>query len=223
MRETVIIDLDGTIIKGQSQRLLLDFLFKKRIISPFQCLKIYLWFIFYKTGLAKNPENIMRYAFSFFAGKAVGEIDEIIDDFFETVLKKFIFQEMIDIINKHRKENRELLIVSNAAVIIVQKIARFLDIKNCIGTRLEIVNNKFTGNILGDIVYGKNKIKSAVGFLTSHNLLIEDCWVYADHISDLPLLEIANCPIVVNADGKLYKEAKKRNWQTLIFKKTIKI
>ncbi len=65
MKDLVILDLDNVIVKGQSQKLLLNYLFKRKLIGYWYFLKIYLWFVFYKIGLIKNPKRVMEYAFSF--------------------------------------------------------------------------------------------------------------------------------------------------------------
>lgn len=213
--------MDGVIINGQSQQFFLNYLFRKRAVGLFFYLKINIWFALYKIGMAKNPKKIMEYSSSFLKGKNVEEIEKLTGNFFNEVLKNFIFHEIIDIIDKHRIENRELLIVSNTLDIIVKSVSHFLNIENYIGTRAEIINNKFTGNISGDIVYGKNKLKFIENFLREKGLGIEDSWAYTDHISDLPMLMLVKNPFTVNPDKKLYIEAKKRNWKILNFKKTI--
>jgi len=165
----------------------------------------------------KNPKKIMDYSFSFLKDKRIEEVDEIVDIFFKNVLCKFIFSEIVDIINKHKEKERELIIISNGADILVKRVADFLDIKNYIGTRLEIINGKFTGKILGDIVYGKNKVKVAEEFIKKNNFNLDNSYAYTDHISDLDLLLMVSNPFAVNPDNFLVAEAKKRNWPVLKF------
>jgi HAD superfamily hydrolase (TIGR01490 family) len=222
MKELVILDLDGTIIKGQSQLLFLNFLLKKRIIGLFFYIRIYLWFLFYKLGFLKNSEevvDIMNYSFSFLKGKKREYVEGLVNDFFNKNIKEFIFSEMTDIINKHKSEGRELLIISNSVDVIVGKVAEFLGISNYIGTKLELVDGKFTGKILGGIVYGKNKIIFAKDFIEKNNLDFKNSWVYTDHISDLDLMALSSNPHAVNPDKLLKAETKKRNWPILMFKK----
>ena len=217
MDEVVIFDLDGVIIKGQSQQLFLDYIFSKKLVGLFFYLKICFWFILYKLGMVKRPQKVMNFAFSFLDGKKVDDTDKITADFFNEKLKKFIFPEIVDIIREHRANGRKLLIVSNSADIIVKKVAAFLGIENYVCTQLEAINGKFTGKILGDIVYGKNKVKFAKEFIKKNNLSFNNSYSYADHISDLNLLLEISKPYAVNPDRGLLKEAKKRNWPILIF------
>jgi HAD superfamily hydrolase (TIGR01490 family) len=219
MQELVILDMDGVIINGQSQKVLLNFLFKKRIIKSFFYFKIYFWFILYKLNLINNPKKIMNFAFSFLKGKKEEEVNKIIAKFFDVELKRFIFPEIIDIINEHKLKSRKIIIISNATDLIVKKIANYFNIKDFIGTQLEVVNGVFSGKILGEIVYGKQKLIMLNNFLKETNLNTKNSFVYTDHISDLPLLLASMNPIVVNPERRLLKQAKKNNWKIYNFKK----
>ena len=219
MSELAIFDLDGVIINGQSQQIFLNYIFKKKLFGLFFYFKLYLWFIFYRLGLVKNPKKMMDFAFSFLKDRKEEEFIKIAENFFNEVLHKFIFSEIIDIINKHKANNRELLIISNSEEIFIKPIAEFLGIKNYIGTKLEVVNGKFTGKISGNIVYGKNKVNYLKEFIQKNNLNLSNSYAYADHISDLDLLMASSAPCAVNSDRELLREAKKRNWKILKFKK----
>jgi HAD superfamily hydrolase (TIGR01490 family) len=219
MKELVILDLDGTIIDGQSQQLFLNYVFEKRMISLFFYSKIYFWFILYKLGLAKNPRKIMERAFSFLRNKEVEVVEKIAGEFFDERLKGFIFPEIIDIIRQHKEKDRELIVVSNSVDLIVRPVANFLGIENYIATKPEVLNGNFTGRILGDIIYGRNKVNFVREFASKSNFSLIGSYGYSDHVSDLDLLMIVSNSYVVNPNKSLMKEARKRNWPILLFKK----
>jgi len=219
MKELVILDLDGVIIKGQSQKHLLDYLKRKKIISLFFYTKICILFTFYKLKLIKDPEKIMKQAYIFLKGKNVGYVEKTINDFFDNYLRGFLYLDMIDIINKHKSADKELIILSNSADFIVKKVANYLNIKYYIATNFEIINDLFTGNIDGDIIYGKNKINAIKRFINEMGLTFKNSYAYADHISDRGLLEIVEQPFAINPDKLLFKEAFKKNWKVINFRK----
>lgn len=218
MKELVIFDIDGTLLKGQSQKLLLNYVFKNKLIGFLTYLKIYLWFILYKAGIEKNPKKIMEYAYFFIQGKTEADVELIIKDFFNTTLKKYIFNEAVDVINSHKLNGRKIILLSNVVEILVREIANSLDIKDYIGTKLEVIDGKFTGKILDEIVYGKEKIMHLDNFIKNNDLSLSGSWSYGDHISDLCVLEKTEHPFAVNPDNDLRREAKKNNWPILIFK-----
>jgi len=217
MKELVIFDIDNTIIKGQSQRILLGFVFKKGIINFFYYLKILCWFLLYNLGIAKNPKRVMEYALIFLNGKDECYIEDIINEFFDKELKKYFFKEALELIDRHKKEGRKIVFVSTAIEPVIRKIAYYLGVKYYLATKLEIKNGRYTGKIDGEIVYGKNKINRLKDFLEKNNFSLKNSWAYGDHISDLDILEVTSHPIVVNPDRILYKEAKKRGWNILNF------
>lgn len=223
MKELAIFDLDNTLIKGQSQILLLKYAFKKGHISFFSYVLVMLWFVVYKIGLIKNPKKIMEFSFNFLKDKDINGFENIINDFFENKLKPTLFVEALELIEGHKKNGRKILIISNAIEHIPKKIAQYLKIDYSIGTRLEIINNKFTGKIKDDIIYGRNKVVNINNFVREKEFSLENSYGYSDHYSDAPFLEIVTNPFAVNPNNKLREKAKKENWPILIFKQTIKL
>lgn len=221
MRELVIFDLDNTLLKGYSQQMFLRFLFKEGIIKLAPYLKINIWFVFYKIGIIKDPKKIMEYAYRFENNWPVEKLEELVNIFFEKVIKDNIFLEGLELVKSHKLKGRELILISNSIVPIVKKIADYLDIENIIATELDIKNGKLTGKIVGEIMYGKNKVVKLGEFIKQKNLKTFESWAYSDHYSDLPILEKANNPVVVNPNDLLFKEATKRNWPILTFRKTL--
>ncbi len=223
MKELAIFDLDNTLIKKQSQVFLLAYALKKGHVGFFSYIFIMLWFIAYKIGLVKNPKRIMEFSFNFLKNKNIDEFESIIDDFFENKLKSTLFVEALRLVEKHKRNGRETLIVSNAIEYIPKKVAQYLGIDYFIGTKLEIVNNKFTGKIKGDIIYGRNKVTSINDFVREKGFSLDNSYGYSDHYSDIPFLEMVANPFAVNPDSKLQNKAKRENWPILIFKQTIKL
>jgi HAD superfamily hydrolase (TIGR01490 family) len=217
MTRLAIFDIDGTLIKGQTQQLLLKYLRKKKVVSFTVFIKINLWFVMYKVGLISSPKKIMEYAFSFLNDWPIGRMNELINDFFDNDLKPRIYKKGIDEIGEHQSHNRIILLVSNAIEPIVKKISEYLQVTNYICTKLEITNNKYTGKIEGDMVYGKNKVPLIQKFISTNNIDINNTWGYGDHASDVFFLEMISHPTAVNPDKKLAKIAKLRNWPVIYF------
>jgi HAD superfamily hydrolase (TIGR01490 family) len=218
-KELVIFDIDGTLIRGQSQRALLSFFFEKKVVGTFYFLKVYLWFVLYRVGLVADPRTIAEYAFSFLAGREVSGVELLIRNFLDEKLKYNFNERVLEVLKNHQKEDRSVVLVSNAVDVLVKDIADFLNIKYYIATRLEMKDSKFTGKISGQIVYGENKLRLARAFVQEHGFSFENTWAYGDHESDVPLLEAVKHPIVVNPDKGLAEIAKKRCWEILSFSK----
>lgn len=219
MNEVVIFDVDDTIIKGQSQKLFLGFLFKNKYISIFYFLRLSLWFVFYKMGLIKNPKSAMQYAFSFTKNKTENEIADIVDKFFNSVLVYKIYPEAIKIIKEHKDSGRSVLLVSNAVDVLIKKISSYLEADDFISTKLEIVDGVYTGNINGNIMYGEIKKKSVEDYIKLKGITLDKSWAYGDHVSDIFLLSIVKNPHAVNPSKELRRYANDKGWPIINFYK----
>lgn len=212
-RDLVILDLDNVIVRGQSQLLLLKYIFRRRYVGIRPLARIFGWYCLYRLGLLRNPRGIGDYAFSFLRGWEVRRVAEIFHDFFENVLKAEIRPEMRAVVETHREAGRELVIVSSACDLVVESIAAFLGISRFISTSLEKEGGVYTGRVSGAMVYGREKLNRAAP-------LLQNCarsWAYADHVSDLPLLTAVDRPTAVNPCPRMAAEARRRGWPVLVF------
>lgn len=221
MKELVIFDMDGTIVNGQSQMIFLRYLLSKHEIKLSFYIRLSVWFVLYKIGFVNDPKRPMEYAFSFLKGESVEMIAAIAHSFFEEKLKKSIFLEASNIILEHQRIGREVILVSNAAELIVKEIALYLSIDRYISTTLEIKDGYYTGKIT-DILYGERKTEILKRFAGANHWNIDTAWAYGDHSSDQSLLSIVKHPVAVNPSPDLSKVASKRHWPILSFKETLK-
>jgi HAD superfamily hydrolase (TIGR01490 family) len=218
MKDLVIFDIDNTIIKGQSQALLLKFLFSRNYIPLVYYVRLMMWFMVYKLGFVDNPLKIMKRAFEFLKGKNRKDVEEIIEIFFQTVLRNKFYPEALEIIRMHQKEGREVILVSNAVDVLVERIAKFLNLSKYLCTRLEVVNGVYTGNIDGGIMYSENKLEAVKKYISSYDFSLDRSWGYGDHESDSHLLLNVKYPYAVNPSSGLAKIASVNNWEILHFK-----
>ena len=216
--EVVIFDVDNTIVNGQSSGELVKYARDKGLISNSTYLILISWLILYKFGFVKDPLKPMEYGVSFIKGRREADIQNIINDFFETRLKNKIYTMAVDIINEHVKNNRKVILVSNAPDVVVSRVAKYLNISDFISTKLELnSDNIYTGKIFGEIMYGNRKKEAVVNYIKKNNLEGSILWSYGDHDSDIELLSYVQKPFATNPNSKLRKHAIKNNWPILNF------
>lgn len=214
----VFFDIDNTLIKGQTQQILVRYLLKKRKVKIHFFLKILLWFLLYKLDLVKDVFTIRKKTFENFAGWKVTEFETLAEECFEKEIRPRIFREALKLIQLHKRENHEIILTSASLSNIIEVLREDLGITFTLSTRLAVEKGKFTGKILGLVAYGENKVKMAKELVRTNKMDLEGSYAYTDHISDLPLLELVDNPVVVNPDRKLRKIAVKNNWQIYSFK-----
>lgn len=210
----VIFDLDNTIVKGQSQLYLLFFARKKRLINLIDFLVTLLWFGLYKINFVKDPQIIVNYVYKkVLTGRTVDEMNVAFADFFSSILKFKISNTISNAIKDHQQNNDQVVIMSNAISPIVRGVAGYLHVSKFICTNLEIVSGKYTGHVVGEIVYGQRKADLAREIFGEE--LLSLATFYSDHNSDIPLFDLVKIQKVVNPDKILLDVAKGKNWQII--------
>ena len=214
----VFFDIDNTLVKGQTQQILVRYLYKKGKVKFYFFLKIFLWFLLYKLNLVGDVFTIRKKTFENFVGWKVTEFETLVEECFEKEIKPRIFTEGLKLIQLHKRENYEIILTSASLSNVIEVLREYLGTTFTLSTKLAVEKGRFTGKISGPIAYGENKVKMAKELVHTNKMSLEGSYAYTDHISDLPLLELVDNPVVVNPDRKLRKIAMKNSWQTYSFK-----
>jgi HAD superfamily hydrolase (TIGR01490 family) len=215
MKPVVFFDIDDTLIKGSTQRYLIPYLYRKRLLSLSFTIKCIFWFVGYELGLIKKREKVIQWtrgAYRTIKGWDVEEFDKMLDNFCHELLEPRIFQEAKDVIKKHKEDGYEIVLLSGTIDPIAERLGKALGIDICMANRLWHKNGKYTGEVEEEFVYAQGKVDLAKKLAIRYDLDLSNSYAYGDHLSDIPLLELVSNPIAVNPDKKLRIEAKKRNW-----------
>ncbi|MBU1130954.1 HAD-IB family hydrolase [Patescibacteria group bacterium] len=218
MSYVVFFDLDDTLLKGQSQKLLVKYLFQRKKVSVFFLMMIYFWFILYKLNLVKDVIKIREISFRICRGWNVLYTIDLLNDFFKDIKSKF-YKDAINEINLHKEKDGKIILVSASLLPLVEIIRKYFSFDYAIATDLKSENGIFTGEIFGSVVYGENKKNLIKEFLKEKKISLKGSFAYSDHISDYDLFELADNPIVVNPNKKLFNIAKQKGWMVKIFHK----
>lgn len=197
----VIFDLDGTIVYGQSQEHLIKYLIKKKEISFFVYLIIFIWFLGYKIGVCHDPNWVVRYGVKkIVKNRKTVEVNKIISDFYSDSLVKKLNHTMLKKIKEHKKRKDELVLLTNCIEPLAVFVAEQLGISKVLSTKLEVNGDFYTGRIFGDIVYGEQKRKIILEHYSESKL--SESIVYADHYSDFFMFPFVKSVYLVNPSQK---------------------
>ncbi|MEC7875791.1 MAG: HAD family hydrolase [Pseudomonadota bacterium] len=207
-----IFDIDNTLIAGDSDLLWGEFLCERNYVDSKT----------YKTSHKKYYKDYLNgdldiRDFLKFQLKVLGEnnidlLREWRNDFFEEKIKPAILPKAHQLIDKHRNQNHELLIITATNRFIVEPIAAEFKIKNLIACEPEFNNNQFTGEFTGIPSYAEGKVERFNDWLKHINCQPEESWFYSDSHNDIPLMKEVNHPIAVDPDDSLKNEAIKMDW-----------
>ena len=126
------------------------------------------------------------------------------------------------LLDRHRHAGRDTYIVSAAPQEIVEPLAHSLGMTSGIGTRSDVVDGVYTGELDGPFCYGEGKVQAMREIADWQGYDLSQCYAYSDSASDLPMLEAVGHPVAVNPDGKLERHARRHGWPIVIFSQRTK-
>ncbi len=205
-------DLDGTLVLGQTQRLLVGFLRRRGMVSRRFLVGAGLWFALYKTGLVKATDRARARGAELLAGHSEVEVGRLMDLFTNELLVARLNQAVVAALQDHKARGDQVVILSAAVQPLVRSLGGRLAVEACEGTRLETVQGRYTGSLAGRALYGAEKARAARRYLEKSGVDPARCWAYADHETDLELLRLVGWPVAVRPRPALRKVALAEGW-----------
>jgi HAD superfamily hydrolase (TIGR01490 family) len=151
-------------------------------------------------------------------GTRVSDLARMTADTLAGILPR-IYPQMMSVVREHQDAGRRAYIVTAASNEIAQELARVLAMDGAIGTRSEVLDGVYTGEVDGPFVYGEGKAKALREFAAAESISLDTSWGYSDSVSDLPMLEAVGHPVAVNPDAELLEIARREGWDVLRFEK----
>ena len=133
-------------------------------------------------------------------------------DFIETKILPMIDSGKGRLLEPHRENNDDILIITATNDFITRPIADLFDVDILIATTAQIKNGEYTGGVSGVPCFQHGKVKRLQRWMKTNNKNLNGSYFYSDSINDLPLLELADNPIAVTPDDKLRGHAQKLHW-----------
>lgn len=139
--------------------------------------------------------------------------------FMREVVQPAIRPEALALLEAHRQQGAELVIVTATNEFVTRPIAEAFGVGHLIAIELERdAQGVPTGAIRGVPSFREGKVARVEQWLASRGLGwadLEHSVFYSDSINDLPLLEKVHEPVATNPDARLRTIASERGWRTL--------
>lgn len=181
----------------------------------------YSQFVFSLAGAdEKQTENMRRYLSQLVTGWDVDTVKRIVSETLEQVIDPIVHAEAVELIDMHKSQGHDIIIISASGTEVVEPIAHRLGADFIVGTTMEIVDGKFTGEI-SHYAHGAQKAEAMQRLAAEHGYDLNDCYAYSDSSTDIPMLEAVGHPNAVNPDTALRKLAASRQWPILEFKRPV--
>ena len=214
-------DFDGTCINGSSPKKLVSILSKKKRLSPYKLLRILLWGAAYKLNLPKDAEGVRARVFSDFSGLSAVKVNRFLCKFYHEKISPIYREDADAAMIAHIEAGHIVVLVSASFEPIIAAAMTEHPIQFALASRMHIDKNGcYTDQVEGKPTEGADKLEVLTDFANSY--FGEGNWElgfsYADHFSDLEMLDAASHPCAVTPDGMLKRAATEMNWDVLDWK-----
>ena len=210
-----IFDLDNTLIGGDSDFLWGEFIGEEGIVDAnayrkkneyfyqqydLGTLDIYAWLEF-------CLEPLTRYSMT--------ELQELHHRFMIQKIEPILLDKAQNCINRHKERGDTVLVITASTSFVTAPIVKKYGINQMLATEPEIKAGRYTGGVSGIPCFQSGKVDKLMPWLQKNEETLTGSTFYSDSHNDLPLLELVDNPVAVNADKILTKIAEKKGWEVL--------
>ena len=208
-----IFDLDGTLLNGDSDYTWGQFLVEKELVNS-QDYKLAndKFFEEYQAGTLDIHEYL---AFSLkpLTKFSREELTKLHNTFMQEKVQPMMQEKANALIKHHKDQGHFLLMITATNQFVTGPIGDALGMDHIIAPVPEIIDDHYTGKIVGVPSFQDGKVTRLNDWLAETGHTMEGSYFYSDSRNDLPLLELVSHPIAVDADETLTKIAQDRGWQ----------
>jgi HAD superfamily hydrolase (TIGR01490 family) len=213
-------DVDNTLMRGTSLFHLGIEAWRRKVIGWRDILP-FAWHQMRFISVGENDAHLTsarERALSLVGGKTPAEIIGLAEEIWEHRIRRRLWPETVAIAQEHKAKGHEVWLISATPWEVGDVIARRLGLDGALGTRVEVVDDVYTGRLVGHVLHGERKAVAARQLVGEIGADLRDCWAYSDSRNDIPLLELVGNRVVVNPDASLTRHAERHDWPVLQLK-----
>lgn len=222
-RVAAFFDLDGTLFRGYLWGGITKYhlLHRKKLPVLLSYLATHLPLVPLKELGLLSEERFLRSWATDLAVMMGGLNQEEVKALFHWVTERYAVDsfrpDIVAALRQHQDRGDTVVLLSATFQELLELIGYRLGVVHVVGTKLEMVRNKYTGRIVKPLCFGAGKAKLLQDFIDSAKLEVDlaSSFAYADSIHDVPVLEMVGNPVVVYPDERLWVYARKKGWRIL--------
>ncbi|MEH6590343.1 MAG: HAD family hydrolase [Halioglobus sp.] len=207
-----IFDLDNTLIGGDSDNLWGQFVCEQGLVDS--------------TGFAEQNEQFyrdyqagtldinayLRFALGPLKNIPLATLNQWHLDFMRLKIEPIMLDKGKALIENHRQQGHQLLIITATNEFITRPIATALGIEELLACEAQMIGGLYTGEPQGIPSYHAGKVTRLEDWLANRPESLAGAFFYSDSHNDLPLLELVDNPVAVDPDEQLAKHAGTCGW-----------
>ena len=213
-----LFDLDNTLLADDSDFLWGCFLVDKGLVdkSAYDDANKH-FYAQYKQGTL-NIFEFLTFTLKPLTQFSMEVLAQLHDEFMNKYIISAMTQKGIAQIQHHHDQGDVTVIITATNSFVTGPIAKAFKVDDLIATEPEIVDNRYTGQVVGTPCFQGGKLTRLNQWLESTSHDLDGSTFYSDSHNDLPLLEQVSTPIAVDPDEELKAIALERNWEIRSFR-----
>ncbi len=210
-----IFDLDNTLIADDSDYLWGQFLVDQGIVDKTIYEQINARFYEdYQQGTL-DMVAFLRFALKPLTKHSLDQLHVWREQFMAEIITPVLLSAAQELVDEHRAQGDTLLVITATNRFITAPIVALYGIDNLIATTPELVNERYTGEIVGVPCFQEGKVALLKDWLEKTGETLQGSYFYSDSHNDLPLLRLVDYPVAVDSDEKLRAIAVAQGWKMI--------
>lgn len=207
-----IFDIDGTLVRGSSERMFWRYLFLRGRQGPRQIFASLLFLVRY---LPTGGNVTMKKDKAYLCGLRTEDVAELARDFVKTRLMKRLFAPAVQRLEQHRLRGDTVVLLSGTLEPIARTLADELGVRHVCATICSERHGVYLPQPPETHPFGAAKLSLARRLAAQINADLAQAAAYGDSAHDLFLLEAVGEPVAVSPDRRLLDAALARDWEII--------
>jgi HAD superfamily hydrolase (TIGR01490 family) len=207
-----LFDVDGTLVRGSSERLFWLYLARRGRQGPRQILDYLLFLVRYlPTGGVLTIKKNKAYL----SGLRATEVTALATEFVETRLVRRLYEPAVQRLKQHQRRGDRVVLLSGTLEPIARALGTHLGVRHVCATLCSERHGRFLPQPPETHPFGAAKLNLARQLALQLDVDLAQASAYGDSAQDLFLLEAVGHPVAVNPDSKLLDVASERDWEVI--------
>lgn len=152
-----------------------------------------------------------EFVFEFLSQHDMATLDQLHEVFMQQVIIPAMRPAGQDAIARHQAAGHTVVIITATNAFVTAPIAAAFGVSHLIASQPEVVDNRYTGRLVGQPCFQAGKLAHLNVWL-ANQARVSERWGYSDSFNDLPLLQWVDHPMAVNPDSRLHAHALAHQW-----------
>jgi len=207
-----LFDVDGTLVRGSSERLFWRYLVARGRQGPRQVAAYLLFLVRY---LPTGGIHTLKKNKAYLCGLKRTDVEALADEFVATRLMPRLRDAVAQRLREHSLRGDAVVLLTGTIEPLAQALARRLGVRYVCATLCSERGGRYLAQPPETHPFGAAKLGLARQLAAQIGCELKSAAAYADSRHDLPLLEAVSEPVAVSPDAALARVALARDWEII--------